>query len=144
VSAPPVHAASFEELSARTFHDIVRLRVDIFIVEQDCPYRELDGRDILPTTQHFWVEEDGVVVSYLRMYPGEEGATWIGRVVTDPRHRARGLGSLLMRHALGRATAPVRISAQAQLAPWYAARGFQRCGPDFLEDGIAHTPMRLG
>ena len=142
--APPVHSARFEELTARTFHDIVRLRVDIFIVEQDCPYRELDGRDILPTTDHLWVEEDGGVVSYLRMYPGDEGATWIGRVVTASPHRGRGLGSLLMRHALGRADRPIRISAQARLAPWYEALGFQRCGPDFLEDGIAHTPMRLG
>lgn len=121
----------------------MRLRVDTFIVEQDCPYRELDGRDILPTTEHLWVEEDGGVVSYLRMYPGDEGATWIGRVVTASTHRGRGLGSLLMRHALGRAGRPVRISAQARLAPWYEALGFQRCGPDFLEDGIAHTPMRL-
>jgi ElaA protein len=122
---------------------MVRLRVDTFIVEQDCPYRELDGRDILPTTEHFWVEEVGGVVSYLRMYPGDEGGTWIGRVVTAPTHRGRGLGGLLMRHALARAARPVRISAQARLAPWYAGLGFQRCGPDFTEDGIPHTPMLL-
>lgn len=130
-------------LTARTFHDMVRLRVDTFIVEQACPYGELDGRDVLPTTEHLWAEVDGDVVSYLRMYPGEEGATWIGRVVTAPDQRGRGLGSVLMRHALGRAVGPVRISAQSRLAPWYAGFGFQVCGPDFLEDGMPHTPMLL-
>lgn len=143
VTVPPVHAASFEDLSARTFHDMVRLRVDTFIVEQGCPYPELDGRDVLPTTEHLWVEDDGGVVSYLRMYPGAEGATWIGRVVTAASHRGRGLGGLLMRSALSRAPRPVRISAQSRLAPWYAGLGFQRCGPDFLEDGMPHMPMRL-
>ncbi len=143
VRAPPIHAAHLDELSARTFHDIVRLRLDTFIVEQQCPYRELDGRDILPTTQHLWIEDEGEVVSYLRMYPGEERATWIGRVVTAPSHRKRGLGTLLMRHALGLAARPVRIAAQVRLAAWYAELGFERCGSDFDEDGIAHTPMRL-
>jgi ElaA protein len=143
VSAPTIHAARFEELSARTFHDIVRLRLDTFIVEQDCPYHELDGRDILPTTEHVWMEEDGEVVSYLRLYPGDEGATWLGRVVTAPSHRQRGLGALLMAHALRSAPRPVRISAQSRLAAWYAGFGFERCGPDFIEDGIPHTPMGL-
>lgn len=144
MTQPAIHAARFEELSARTFHDIVRLRLDTFIVEQDCPYHELDGRDLLPTTEHLWIEEGGVPVSYLRMYPGTDGATWVGRVVTAPSHRGRGLGGMLMRRAIEEAARPVRISAQARLAPWYAAMGFERCGPDFLEDGIAHTPMRLG
>jgi ElaA protein len=130
-------------LSARTFHDMARLRVDTFVVEQQCWYPELDGRDVLPTTDHLWVEVNGELASYLRMYPGQEGATWIGRVVTAPNHRGRGLGSLLMRHALGRARGPVRISAQSRLAPWYGGFGFQRCGPDFLEDGMPHTPMLL-
>lgn len=143
MSAPPVHAARFEELSARTFHDMVRLRVDVFIVEQACSYRELDGRDVLPSTEHLWVEVDGDVVSYLRMYPGEDGATWIGRVVTAPEHRGCGLGGELMRHALERAIGPVRISAQSRLAPWYAGFGFQACGAEFLEDGMPHIPMLL-
>jgi ElaA protein len=130
-------------LSVHTFHDIVRLRLDTFVVEQGCPYHELDGRDVLPTTEHAWIEVDEEVVSYLRTYPGAEGATWIGRVVTARSHRGRGLGALLMRSALGRAGRPVRIAAQAQLAAWYAAMGFERCGADFLEDGIVHTPMQI-
>ncbi len=144
VSTPPIHVARFHELSARTFHDIVRLRLDTFIVEQDAPYHELDGRDLLESTEHFWVEIDGAPVSYLRAYPGPEAATWIGRVVTAPAYRGRGLSTLLMRHALDRVPRPVRISAQERLGPWYAGMGFERCGLDFVEDGIAHTPMRLG
>jgi ElaA protein len=143
VTAPTVHSRRFATLPSRTFHDIVRLRVDTFIVEQGCPYHELDGRDILPTTEHVWIEEDGEVVAYLRMYPGDDGVTWIGRVVTAKAHRGRGLGAQLMRSALARTTPPVRISAQSRLADWYGGFGFERSGPDFIEDGIAHTPMVL-
>jgi ElaA protein len=130
-------------MSSRTFHDIVRLRLETFVVEQGCTYSELDGRDVLDTTEHLWVEADGTPISYLRMYPGPEGATWLGRVVTAPSHRGRGLAGRLTRHALERSSGPVRIAAQAHLAGWYAAMGFERCGPDFVEDGITHTPMRL-
>ncbi|HEX4579355.1 MAG TPA: GNAT family N-acetyltransferase [Candidatus Dormibacteraeota bacterium] len=143
MSEPAVHSAHFHELSPRTFHDIVRLRLDTFIVEQNCPYHELDGRDVLPETIHVWAEAEGGVVSYLRMYPGDDGATWIGRVVTAPSHRNRGLGVQLMTGALAMASRPVRISAQARLEAWYARLGFVRCGDDFMEDGIPHTPMRL-
>lgn len=141
---PAIRAAGVDGLTVRTFHDIVRLRLEVFVVEQGCPYPELDGRDLLATTQHVWIEESGEVVSYLRVYPGADGSTWIGRVVTAAGHRRRGLGAALMDHALALATRPVRISAQAQLEGWYAAFGFRRCGEDFLEDGIPHTPMILG
>ncbi len=141
MTAPSIHVARFAELSTRTFHDIVRLRLDTFVVEQGCPYHELDGRDVLDTTEHLWVEDQAAPVSYLRSYPGPDAATWLGRVVTAPSHRGRGLGTLLVGHALGRATGPVRVAAQARLADWYESIGFERSGPDYVEDGIAHTPM---
>lgn len=143
VAGLSVHSALFEDLGARTFHDIVRLRLDTFIVEQDCPYHELDGRDVLPTTRHVWIEEGDAVVAYARLYPGDDGASWIGRVVTASSHRRRGLGARVMGHAMALAGRPLRISAQARLGAWYAGFGFTRCGPDFIEDGILHTPMRL-
>ena len=139
----PVHWARFDELPVRTFHDIVRLRLSVFVEEQDCAYSELDGRDVLPTTWHAWIEETATVVSYLRVYP-HDGATWIGRVVTSAGHRGRGLAGRLLAEALERSPRPVRLMAQSHLAAWYAAYGFVRCGDDFLEDGILHTPMRLG
>ncbi len=144
MAVPEVRTSPFEELSARTFHDIVRLRLDTFVVEQGCAYPELDGRDVLPTTRHLWIEEAGMVVAYLRLYPGADGAAWIGRVVTAPAHRHQGLGALLMRRALAVAPRPVRISAQARLEAWYRRFGFARCGADYIEDGIPHTPMELG
>ena len=143
MSAPSVRVARFDQMNARTFHDIVRLRVDTFIVEQGCAYAELDGRDVLDTTEHLWIEADGKPISYLRTYPDQDGATWVGRVVTARAYRGRGLGAHLMRHALGRAVGPVGIAAQAHLAAWYSRLGFERCGPDYVEDGISHTPMRL-
>ena len=139
----PVRVAPFAGLSAARFHDIVRLRLSVFVVEQRCSYDELDGRDVLADTLHMWIEDGGAVVAYLRLYPGPEDADWIGRVVTAPAYRGRGLGGRLVAAALERARRPVRISAQARLAPWYAAFGFVPCGPDFDEDGILHTPMRL-
>ena len=139
---PSIRVARIDEMSARTFHDIVRLRVDTFVVEQACAYAELDGRDALDTTEHHWIEAGGAPVAYLRTYPDVDGTTWVGRVVTARGHRGRGLAARLMRDALTRAAGPVRIAAQAQLVAWYAGLGFVRCGSDFMEDGIAHTPMR--
>src|SRR5487761_1405145 len=129
-------SAAFADLSARQFHEIVRLRLSVFVVEQACVYAELDGRDTRPDTLHMWIERHGEIASYLRLYPGDEGADWIGRVVTAPAHRRRGLAAQLMRGALDRAEPPVRISAQAHLAGWYERFGFVACGPDFDEDGI--------
>lgn len=143
MSAPQVHWARIDDIDSRTFHDIVRLRLSVFVEEQDCTYAELDGRDTWPSTWHAWIEGTPGVVSYLRLYEAD-GATWIGRVVTAPSHRGRGLAGRLLTAALARAGRPVRLSAQAHLAPWYATYGFARCGDDFDEDGIRHTPMRLG
>ncbi len=143
VSEPAPRLAAFDELSPRTLHDIIRLRIDTFVVEQGCPYHELDGRDPMPTTRHAWIEVAGEPVCYLRIYPGDDGAAWIGRVVTSPRHRGKGLATLLLSRVLEGIERPVRISAQAQLAEWYGTFGFSRCGPDFIEDGITHVPMRL-
>ena len=138
----PIHWARIDDLDARTFHDIVRLRLSVFVEEQACTYAELDGRDLLPTTWHAWVEESAAVVSYLRLYE-DAGVSWIGRVVTAPAHRGRGLAGTLVTAALARAGRPVRLAAQSHLAGWYATYGFARCGEDFDEDGIRHTPMEL-
>ncbi len=143
VGGPTVHVASFADLSARMLHDIVRLRIDTFVVEQGCAYAELDGRDVLEATRHAWIELDGAVVCYLRVYPAEDEGTWLGRVVTAPAHRSQGLAGLLMRHVLATLPRPVRISAQSRLAGWYARFGFVSSGPEQMEDGIPHTPMRL-
>jgi predicted GNAT family N-acyltransferase len=137
-----VHWSSFADLTPYRLYDILRLRIDVFAVEQWCVYQDLDGRDQEPETLHGWVECDGAVASYLRVL-GSPGAQVIGRVVTAPGFRGRGFGRLLMTDALARCARPVRIGAQSYLLDWYAAFGFAVSGPEYLEDGIPHTPMAL-
>lgn len=141
MSEPTLHVATFADLSARQLHDLLRLRVDVFVVEQGCPYPELDGRDVEPTTQHLWFEVNGEIAAYLRILDGGDAAV-IGRVVTARGHRGRGYAARLVGVALGRlGGVRVRISAQAYLQGWYERFGFVRAGADFVEDGIAHLPM---
>jgi ElaA protein len=144
VTGPVVRWARFADLSPYTLYSAIRLRIAVFAVEQWCVYQDLDGRDTEDTTWHGWVEgDDGDVLSYLRIL-GSPGNEVIGRVVTSPAARGRGLGALLMRSALDRCQRPVRIGAQSYLLGWYGAFGFVAGGPEYLEDGIPHTPMTLG
>ncbi|HEV2890116.1 MAG TPA: GNAT family N-acetyltransferase [Frankiaceae bacterium] len=131
----------FADLTPYEVYAILRLRIEVFAVEQWCVYQDLDGRDAEPETWHAWVpSEDGEVLSYLRVL-GSPGSEVIGRVVTAPAARGRGLGAALMREALARTARPVRIEAQSYLLDWYGAFGFVPCGREYLEDGIPHTPM---
>ena len=142
MTTPEVRWARFADLSPYTLYSAIRLRVSVFAVEQHCVYQDLDGRDTEPATRHAWVEEDGEVLSYLRVL-NEPGAEVIGRVVTAPSARGRGLARLVMTSALEHTARPVRIGAQSYLLGWYGAFGFVVDGPEYLEDGIPHTPMVL-
>jgi ElaA protein len=137
-----VRWSAFADLSPYTLYAFLRLRIAVFAVEQWCVYQDLDGRDTEPATRHAWVEDAGEVVAYLRVL-NEPGREVIGRVVTAPAHRGRGLSRRLMESALERCARPVRIEAQSYLLGWYGAFGFVPCGPEYLEDGIPHTPMVL-
>lgn len=145
-----IRDAAFDDLDARTGYLLWQLRQRVFVVEQQCFYLDLDGRDLEPSTRHLWVEEAGRPVAYLRVLAetGEEAlrdATGmrIGRVLVDEEHRGRGLAEQLVRAALklvgGR---PCRLDAQSYLVDWYRRLGFEPSGPEFLEDGIPHVPMR--
>lgn len=137
-----MRVARFADLSAAQLYALLRLRVDVFVVEQRCPYPELDGRDTDPATEHLWVETDGEPTAYLRVLDGGDAAV-IGRVATVAAHRGQGHAAALMREALSRVGArEVRLHAQSYLEGWYAGFGFVRTGPDFLDDGIPHLPMR--
>jgi ElaA protein len=140
----PVRHAPWAALDPATLHDVVRLRVDVFVVEQACPYPELDGRDVEPGTEHVWVAAAGLpVAAYLRVLAEPDGARRVGRVVTHPSARGRGLAALLLSDVLSRhADVPLVLDAQAHLEAWYARFGFAATGPAFDEDGIAHVPMR--
>src|SRR4051795_6968685 len=150
--------ARFAELTGREVYGLCRLRVDVFVVEQRCPYPELDGRDLEPTTVHLWFAADDVPVATIRVLREETG--WaIGRVATAAGWRGRGPAARLMAgrpapcrgEAVGRrgpgaarllaaalavgGDEPVVLGAQAYLEGWYERFGFRRTGPDYVEDG---------
>ncbi|GAA1134821.1 GNAT family N-acetyltransferase [Nocardioides aquiterrae] len=133
----------FAGLDAETLYAICQVRQAVFVVEQECPYPDLDGRDLEPGTQHVTALLDDVIVGYARVL--DDGDVWrIGRVLLTPPARGKGLADPLMQASLGLAQGrDVVLDAQTPLVDWYATFGFQVDGPEFLEDGIPHTPMRL-
>jgi ElaA protein len=138
-----IRVLAFGDLDARTAYDVWRLRQDVFVVEQSCPYPDLDGRDVETGTRHVLLsDEDGALVGYLRLL--DEGThARIGRVVLVGSARGRGLANQLMVAALAESgDREVRLDAQSPLAGWYTGFGFEVVGPEFLDDGIPHVPMR--
>ncbi|UTX53130.1 GNAT family N-acetyltransferase [Leucobacter aridicollis] len=152
-----------DALPVRTFHNIARLRQEVFVVEQDCVYLDLDGRDMEPATEQFWVSWDAtlstapgsavaadssapVVAATLRVLDEgerEPGLRAIGRVVTSPDHRGKALAAALMEAVLAaHGDEPLVLEAQSHLTGWYGKFGFEIAGDEYLEDGIPHTPMR--
>jgi len=135
-----------KDLDAATLYELLKLRVEVFVVEKATPYPELDGRDLLAETRHFWLEDaDGKVVSTLRLmeeHPGGEKVFRIGRVCTRRSDRGHGHTSRLMQAALAEVgDDPCRIDAQTYLVDMYAKHGFVPDGDEFLDDGIPHLPM---
>lgn len=140
---------SFDELSLSEFHDIVQLRLDIFVVEQDCPYLDLDGKDNI--AYHFFATtEEGQTVAYTRLFgPGEYyKEASIGRVVVHKDFRKEGLGIELMTGSIAQIkniynTEIIRIGAQRYLQKFYESLGFISTGEYYMEDGIPHMYMIL-
>ncbi len=135
-----------KDLDAATLYELLKLRVEVFVVEQATPYPELDGRDLLSETRHFWLEDaDGVVASTLRLmeeHPGGEKAFRIGRVCTKRSERGHGHTNRLMQAALAEVgDYPCRINAQTYLEDMYAKHGFVRVGEEYLDDGIPHVSL---
>lgn len=138
-----IRVASFADLDARTFHDLLKLRIDVFVVEQNCPYPELDGRDVEPGTRHLWLTDGGAPLAYLRILADPDGAARIGRVVVAPQARGGGQAGRLMTAALDLVgNRPCVLEAQSHLVDFYARHGFAASGPEYVEDDIPHTPMR--
>jgi ElaA protein len=137
-----IRVASFRDLDVTTLYAILKLRVDVFVVEQECPYPELDGRDHEPGTRHVWLARGDEVLGYLRILDNG-GTERIGRVVTAPDARKGGYASRLMTHALEVVgNRPCTLQAQAYLTGFYGRFGFVQAGEEYLEDGIPHVPMR--
>ena len=138
-----ITAGPFTALDGPTAYAVWRLRQDVFVVEQECAYPDLDGRDDEPGTRHVLLRDDDDLLGYARVLDDRE--VWrIGRVVLARDARGRGLADPLMHTALQVAKGrDVVLDAQTPLASWYATHGFEVDGAEFLEDGIPHLPMRL-
>lgn len=140
----------FDQLTPRELYAIMALRQEVFVVEQNCPYLDADGKDI-EAWHLMGRDEGGRLLAYTRLLP--EGVSYpgyssIGRVVSAPVARGTGAGRLVMqrsidlcRHLFG--PLPVKIGAQTYLLRFYESLGFRSTGEEYLEDGIPHTKMIL-
>ncbi len=138
-----VQQATLVQLDATTLYALLRLRTNVFVVEQQCPYPELDGRDCEPDTQHLWLADEAGPTAYLRVLRTPDGGRRIGRVCTRADARGQGLAAKLLVAALEiDAAATVVLDAQSHLSTWYQRFGFEQSGEPFVEDGIPHVPMR--
>jgi|JI6StandDraft_1071083.scaffolds.fasta_scaffold00573_11 ElaA protein len=138
----------FSELDTRLFHDVLRLRVDVFVVEQNCPYPELDGLD-LDALHIVGRDANGAVAAYARILPPHaDGVPHIGRVVVAMEQRRNHVGKRLMEvtlDALEQQYGSKRsaLAAQAHLQKFYAELGYVTTGAEYMLDGIPHVDMVL-
>ena len=136
---------NFSELSNSELYKILQLRIEVFTVEQDCAYQDLDDRD--KDCRHLWLEEDGVILSYVRINP--PGTRFpepsLGRIVTKETARKKGYAETLIKKGLEVIQAdyamPTKISAQSYLEEYYSKFGFVKCSEEYLEDNIPHIEM---
>lgn len=136
----------FNELSADELYNILRLRCEIFIVEQDCPYQDCDLKD--KDAYHLYFEEDGEIITYVRIL--KRGVSYkeasIGRVVCNEKHRGTGIAKKCMKKAIDFIKNDlnenkIRISAQEYAKEFYEKVGFKKVSIPYLEDGIPHIEM---
>lgn len=142
--------SQFSGLSGGEVYELLQLRSRVFVVEQDCVYLDMDGRDedawhLLGRTN------DGRLIAYARVF--EAGVRYaemsIGRIVSAPEVRGTGIGRAIVDEAMRRCAEqwlgqPIRIAAQRRLEKFYAGFGFTVAGEPYLEDGIEHVDMLLG
>lgn len=135
-----------DELSARELYDLLRMRVDVFVVEQNCPYPELDGKDI--DALHLRLMDGSELLGSTRLLKpySAEYPIKIGRVVVSPAHRGKRLGDALMAESIAACEKLypenyIALSAQAHLRRFYESFGFAKSSEEYLEDGIPHIDM---
>lgn len=143
------HLVPFSQLSTTQLYQLLKLRVDVFVVEQNCPYPELDGNDILHGVHHLLGYKNGELVACTRLLPA--GTTYdsvsIGRVATKHNERGGGLGHQLMQQSIMHCqqlwpNEAIEIGAQEHLKPFYQQHGFVVTSEVYLEDGIPHVDMK--
>ncbi|GEM02895.1 ElaA protein [Halolactibacillus halophilus] len=138
----------FNELTTDKLYQLLKLRVDVFVVEQNCPYPEIDGLD--QDCLHLFTEEAGVITSYCRLIP--PGVLYnepsIGRILVHQNYREKALGRAIVSEAI-RVTkeafnrGDIKIHAQVYLDDFYTSFGFKPVSDEYLEDGILHVDRVL-
>jgi ElaA protein len=148
VDRTAIQVRTWNQLSTAELYSILKLRTDVFFLEQQITEEELDYRDLEPTTVHLWLpDEDGTIVAYLRVIEDAEpeyldARHLPGRVVVHPDHRGAGLARVLLAEVIDRfGDRALLLHAQSYIVPLYAAFGFELVGPEFEEAGIAHRTM---
>ena len=139
---------SFDALTPNELYQILTLRSEVFVVEQQCVFLDMDQKDQKSEHLMFWDEKN--LVAYCRILPAGVSYTEpsIGRVVSSPKYRETGAGRRLMQQAINMArqrygNQPIRIGAQLYLKKFYSSLGFEAQGDIYLEDGIEHVEMIL-
>lgn len=138
--------SAFDALSVHELYELLQLRTEVFVLEQNCLFQDLDGTDSQAT--HLMGRRGGQLLAYARCFPAgiKFAEASIGRIVTSQRVRGSGLGHLLIEQALAAVATlwgrqPVRIGAQARVKNFYTGHGFGDAGVAYLEDGIEHLEM---
>ena len=147
---------AFDALSPRQLYAVLQLRSDVFVMEQNCPFQDMDGADTQAVHVMGWADADQVnaaarpLLAYARCFPAgvKFSEASIGRVITRTGLRGTGAGAVLMRHAIDCVqqqwgVQPIRIGAQAHLEQFYSKLGFVTASAPYMEDGIAHIEMLL-
>ena len=134
----------FEELTTTELYEILKARAEIFVVEQECVYQDLDDKDY--KSLHVFYEEEGKVIAYLRSFVKEKDVIQMGRVLTI--EHGKGLGGKLLKVGIEEIKTKqnpkkIFIEAQCYATGYYAREGFKVCSEEFLEDGIPHVEMEL-
>ncbi|SHE34294.1 ElaA protein [Marinomonas polaris DSM 16579] len=143
------HCQAFSELSNYTLYDLLKLRSDVFVVEQNCVFPDMDNLDTLPNSRHLFALQNNKVVAYVRLlakgdcYPDHSS---IGRVVVAEESRKDKLGHVLMTNAIKETLnlwpdSPIKIGAQSHLERFYQSHGFITVSEPYMEDGIEHYVM---
>ena len=138
-----IFVKSFEELNIDELYEILRLRVDVFVVEQNCPYPEIDGVD--KRAFHIFGKDNGEIAAYARIYK-ENGEVHLGRVIA--KNRGQGHGEIILKEAIkavseNYGSEKIHIEAQTYAKDFYAKAGFEQRSQSFVMDGIRHIKMVL-
>lgn len=139
----------FHQLSLDELYGILQLRLEVFVVEQDCPYQDLDGKDL--EAYHLFLKDNDEIVAVLRILPENVAyeETAIGRVIVKESYRGQKIAKTMMRKAIGFITndlgkKKIKLSGQAYLTDFYIDLGFKKVSDEYLEDGIKHYEFMYG